>query len=69
MKPKMSLMVGTKMTSMLLNAKMAAAISMWRVQLNSRPLNSSVVMEERIWQDDKSKADIFISSFACIHDC
>lgn len=28
MKPKMSLMVGTKMTSMLLKARMAAAISM-----------------------------------------
>lgn len=54
MKPKMSLMVGTKMTSMLLKAKMAAAISMWRVQLNSRPLNSRVVMEERIWDMTQS---------------
>lgn len=54
MKPKMSLMVGTKMTSMLLKAKMAAAISMWRIQLNSRPLNSRVVMEERIWDTTQS---------------
>lgn len=49
MKPKMSLMVGTKMTSKLLKARMPAAITMWRIQLNSRPLNSSVMMEERIW--------------------
>lgn len=54
MKPKMSLMVGTKMTNMLLKARMAAAISMWRAQLKSRPLNSSVVMEERIWEKVKS---------------
>lgn len=49
MKPKMSLMVGTKITSMLLKTSMPAAITMWRIQLNSRPLNSRVVMEERIW--------------------
>lgn len=63
MKPKMSLMVGTKMTSMLLKARMAAAISMWRVQLNSRPLNSSVVMEERIWEGGKRKASCFYSCY------
>lgn len=48
MKPKMSLIVGTKMTSMLLKARMSAAITKWRVQLKSRPLKSNVVMEERI---------------------
>lgn len=68
MKPKMSLMVGTKMTSMLLKARMAAAISMWRIQLNSRPLNSSVVMEERIWRDDES-VYIFICLFIYLQDC
>ena len=54
MKPKMSLMVGTKITSKLLKARIAAAISKWRVQLNSRPLNNNVVMEERIWEETQS---------------
>lgn len=47
-KPKISLIVGTKMTRRLLKNKMAAAMRICRIQLNSRPANSSVVMEERI---------------------
>lgn len=47
----MSLMVGTKMTSMLLKARIAAAINMWRIQLNSRLLNNNVLMEERICEN------------------
>ena len=51
MKPKMSLMVGTKMTSRLVLASRTTVIMMWRIQLNSLDAHSSWLTEVRIYRE------------------
>jgi len=48
MKPKMSLMVGTKMTSRLVLASRTTVMMMWRIQLNSLEAHRSWLTEVRI---------------------
>ena len=51
----MSLIVGTKITSMLLKARITAAIRRCRIQLNGLLGNSNALIDERIWKTKKKK--------------
>ena len=53
--PNMSLIVGTKITSMLLKARITAAIRRCRIQLNGLLGNSNALIDERIWKTKKKK--------------
>lgn len=48
MKPKMSLMVGTKMTRALVPASRTMVMMVWRIQLNSLEAHRSWLTEVRI---------------------
>lgn len=49
MKPKMSLMVGTKMTRALVPASRTTVMMMWRIQLKSLEAHRSWLTEVRIY--------------------
>lgn len=56
MNPKMSRIVGTKITSTLVKARRATVMEQWRHHLNSFPAHNSWVMELRIfWRGGKQK--------------
>lgn len=51
MKPKMSLMVGTKMTRALVPASRTMVMMVWRIQLNSLEAHRSWLTEVRIYRE------------------
>lgn len=50
MKPKMSLMVGTKMTRQFVQASRTTVMMVWRIQLNSLEAHSSWLTDVRIYE-------------------
>lgn len=69
MNPKMSLMVGTKITKRLLRARMTAAISKCLIQLKGLLGNKSVVTEVRICRQRKRHGRLaFKKDLGCTSD-
>ena len=55
MKPKMSLMVGTKMTRALVPPSRRMVMMVWRIQLNSLDLDRCWLMEVRIYREREKR--------------
>lgn len=65
MNPKISLMVGTKMTSTLTPLNKVTVMMVWRIQLNSFDAPNSWFTEVRIWNGRQKKEEI--SSFSDLY--
>lgn len=57
MTPKMSLMLGTKMTRALVLASRATVMMVWRIQLNSLEVHRSWFTEVRIYREREGQKE------------